>query len=65
MTFIMNINASEMIFEVDSSNIGEFSRAWGHILDENLEKFFKYPTIMYIINLCWDIPTFGIAMVLK
>lgn len=50
-----------MIFTVDSSNVGEFSRTWGYILDNNYDRFFDYPTIMYIVNVCLNIPTFGMA----
>lgn len=61
--YIGDIDTSKAIFTVNSSNVGEFSRTWGHILDEHYDKFFKYPTVMYITNLCWGIPTFGVAFI--
>jgi hypothetical protein len=53
-----------MIIAPDTSNVGEFSRTWGYILDKKLDRFFQYPDIMYIIYTGTGFSMFGIAMVM-
>ena len=50
-----------MIFEIDASNVGEFSKTWGHILDENYDRFIEYPKVMYLIYTGNGVSIWGIA----
>ena len=39
-----------LLWPIDSSNIGDYSRIWGHLIDETIDRFIKSDVYVALVS---------------